>query len=742
MPRSVYKIVGLVVCLSAIASLVPPVSSAFLSSGRKPFRSDNFKACCSLGKEASNSTHLQACNNYSNLKDRSGGCQFAFTICCNQNRRTTACESGKKHAYSGGNCQQLANNKICESAVDCCNCCELGIKTRKNGDDCTLSPVLDTQCNAIFMDCCKYATSYDDCSNKYFCPSGQVCENTFNGPICKCPTGFEKDFTQKFCIDIDECKRADTCPLGHTCSNTLGSFKCTRECGLGYTLDEEANQCKDINECFTDEHTCVRGMRCENYPGSYRCIREKPCGTGYSVNAFTQECDDVDECLLNIHDCARGFTCKNVPGSYKCIQKKCDQGYVFNYNRGDCERIVCKSGFEMDLNGACVDIDECKRSRSVCRYNEKCLNTVGSYKCHLEVCDMGYEVSDKGSECVDIDECSTGRHNCPSLATCHNLPGTFKCVCPNGYRLDAHRNICEDLDECAFGQICPNNAHCRNSPGSYSCDCQQGFKLISHIFHTCADINECENSNICDHGCINTHGSFQCTCREGYTLGPDKRACVDIDECSLPGTKLCSGRCTNLPGSYKCGCDSGFILDRYREKSCEDINECLIGTHNCDRQDVCVNTWGGFKCIQVECPAGYEMISNPKSPRCDRERAVCRYGDPDYHDCLRRPMKIFYSHSTFSHLVPLPVKIFTTRVTTYSRRIKYKYELKLISASGSQLTEDEFKVKQVNNNTFEIYLLKQCHVAQNIQLDLKIEFYNEATFSSCLLNKVFVFITE
>ena len=135
-----------------------------------------------------------------------------------------------------------------------------------------------------------------------------------------------------------------------------------------------------------------------------------------------------------------------------------------------------------------------------------------------------------------------------------------------------------------------------------------------------------------------------------------------------------------------------------------------------------------------------KRFHNLLSPRCDRERAVCRYGDPDYHDCLRRPMKIFYSHSTFSHLVPLPVKIFTTRVTTYSRRIKYKYELKLISASGSQLTEDEFKVKQVNNNTFEIYLLKQCHVAQNIQLDLKIEFYNEATFSSCLLNKVFVCI--
>lgn len=50
----------------------------------------------------------------------------------------------------------------------------------------------------------------------------------------------------------------------------------------------------------------------------------------------------------------KGFTCKNVPGSYKCIQKECDTGYVFNYNIGDCERIVCKIGFEMNSNGICT----------------------------------------------------------------------------------------------------------------------------------------------------------------------------------------------------------------------------------------------------------------------------------------------------------------------------------------------------------------------------------------------------
>lgn len=96
----------------------------------------------------------------------------------------------------------------------------------------------------------------------------------------------------------------------------------------------------------------------------------------------------------------KGFTCNNVPGSYKCIQKKCEQGYVFDYNLGDCERIVCKDGFEMNSEGVCVDINECERSHSVCRRNEKCYNTVGSYKCVLEVCEPGYEIDSDRSQCV------------------------------------------------------------------------------------------------------------------------------------------------------------------------------------------------------------------------------------------------------------------------------------------------------------------------------------------------------
>lgn len=33
-----------------------------------------------------------------------------------------------------------------------------------------------------------------------------------------------------------------------------------------------------------------------------------------------------------------------------------------------------------------------------------------------------------------------------------------------------------------------------------------------------------------------------------------------------------------------------------------DIDECVRGAHNCSREQVCVNTHGGHRCVEVECP--------------------------------------------------------------------------------------------------------------------------------------------
>lgn len=92
--------------------------------------------------------------------------------------------------------------------------------------------------------------------------------------------------------------------------------------------------------------------------------------------------------------------------------------------------------------------------------------------------------------------------------------------------------------------------------------------------------------------------------------------------------------------------------------------------------------------------------------------------------------------------MPVPIKLFTTRVNTYSRRIKLKYEFKLIDSGGARLRDEQFLVKQVDTNTFDVYLLETCRANEDFQLELKIEFFNDNQFSSCLLNKIFVYVTE
>lgn len=716
------------------------VQCAFCVTLRREPVKFSFGDCCDQGSISANVSNT--CDDYLGLYDKSAGCKAAYTVCCTQTKSTAECVKGQAHASSGKSCTDLKSNNVCASLSDCCNCCELGIQTRKSEKtgNCKPLPGLNNECRGVFIDCCKSAPSYDDCTQHY-CPNGQVCENTRTGPICSCPSGYEKDARSNHCIDIDECKRPFVCQVGSTCQNTAGSYTCTKSCGVGYNFDAIFIQCRDLNECATGNHNCASGMRCENYPGSFRCIREISCGTGYSVNAYTQECDDVDECSLNLHDCSKGFICYNLPGTFKCKPKECAHGHLFNYNTGDCEQIVCLKGYEIDASGRCVDIDECKVSdSSVCYFNEKCENTIGSYKCVLVlICEKGFELNEDKTQCIDINECKVDRHTCPQDATCVNTQGSYSCECPSGYKLDSTRNRCDDIDECAFGKVCPSNSVCRNTPGSFICDCKSGFTLQSHIFYTCVDVDECAQvPSVCDHKCVNTYGSYQCTCKEGYKLASDKRSCQDVDECALQSNICPQGICTNTPGSYECSCAVGFTLDS--ANYCTDIDECESSKDNCGQSDQCLNIRGSFKCIRMQCPDGYNLIADIKNTnRCDRTNAICKYGDSA---CLREPMKIFYSHTSFSYMVPMPLRIFTTRVNVYSRRILLKYDFKVTDSSGQQLREDQFMVRQTDDRTFDVYLLERCKANDDFNLDLKIEFYQDERFSSCLLNKIHVYVTD
>ncbi|XXX71815.1 EGF domain-containing protein [Sorangium sp. So ce134] len=92
------------------------------------------------------------------------------------------------------------------------------------------------------------------------------------------------------------------------------------------------------------------------------------------------------------------------------------------------------------------------------------------------------------------------------------------------------------------------------------------------------------------------------TCQDG--------TCTDIDECAL-GTDDCDANaaCTNTPGSFTCACTTGYSGDG---TTCTDVDECALGTDDCDANAACTNTPGSYTC-QAAC--------NPPNTQCGADCA-------------------------------------------------------------------------------------------------------------------------
>uniref|UniRef100_A0A8C1FRA2 Fibulin 1 n=1 Tax=Cyprinus carpio carpio TaxID=630221 RepID=A0A8C1FRA2_CYPCA len=82
-------------------------------------------------------------------------------------------------------------------------------------------------------------------------------------------------------------------------------------------------------------------------------------------------------------------------------------------------------------------------------------------------------------------------------------------------------------------------------------------------------------------------------------LKVDGKTCEDINECLLGSHQCGAGQhCINTLGSHRCqrviSCGTGFQLTH--NNTCADIDECETGAHNCGAELECQNTAGSFRC--------------------------------------------------------------------------------------------------------------------------------------------------
>ncbi|XP_064593152.1 EGF-containing fibulin-like extracellular matrix protein 2 isoform X1 [Zonotrichia leucophrys gambelii] len=332
----------------------------------------------------------------------------------------------------------------------------------------------------------------------------------------------------------------------------------------------------------------------------------------------------------------------------------------------------CSDGYEWDPETEhCKDVDECAvGSPPPCRGSMKCLNHFGGYLCLPRSaallspgpgpgpapppappppapapppdgrCPPGFGPAPDGT-CADVDECA-GPPPCRPSQECINVRGGFECRCPPGYR---HRDTeCVDEDECQF-RWCQHS--CANSPGAFSCRCHPGFSL-GPDGRSCLDVDECSMGARCSQRCLNTFGSFRCRCRAGFALGPDGHRCLDVDECR--GEVRCQHRCQNLPGGFSCVCPPGYTEE---EGLCKDRDECSEGSHGCGGAQSCLNTFGGHLCVPRELCRGPYAPHPLKNGTC-----VCPGGVPG---CAPRPHWLLHRFLALPETPEAPTGIFQLR---------------------------------------------------------------------------------
>uniref|UniRef100_A0A3B4ZT81 Fibulin-1 n=1 Tax=Stegastes partitus TaxID=144197 RepID=A0A3B4ZT81_9TELE len=237
----------------------------------------------------------------------------------------------------------------------------------------------------------------------------------------------------------------------------------------------------------------------------------------------------------------------------------------------------------------------------------------------------------------------------------------------------------------------------------------------------------------CAHRCA---GNDTCACFTGYKLKPDGKSCEDINECLLGASNCRAGeRCINTEGSFRCqrevSCGTGYELTD--SNNCKDIDECDTGIHNCGPEFECQNTQGSFRCLpKVKCGAGFiqDALGN-----CIGEKLACAPIRPKHsnqdttggfwcHICALVGINAcdtldFFSAALRTFLNLLLVLVFVLRWFTPFNTIYSEYSTGLLAALWTLtfiIYLNECESNPCSQECANVYGSYQCYCRRGYQL--------------------------
>ncbi|XP_066570227.1 fibulin-7 isoform X2 [Amia ocellicauda] len=320
-----------------------------------------------------------------------------------------------------------------------------------------------------------------------------------------------------------------------------------------------------------------------------------------------------------------------------------------------------------------------------------------------------------------------------------DLVGSESRVCQDSLSWSGQQPTCKNINECAQ-MPCLNGGTCVDEVNHYVCMCPKSWTGPNcqnpvHTYWSTLTNSSSSSPHVRPSRCTQLQGSTHCTCEAGFTIaGRDNSLCRDIDECELFHTgrrgRLCAHACGNTPGSYRCTCPPGYNLTP-DQRNCKDVDECTTRQHNCSQEAVCVNTHGGFQCVQPECPRSRNATYVKTSPlRCERNPCPV-----DNKACAQAPSSVSFSYLSLVSNLTTPRVLFRLSA---ARVLGDSLRFGLLGGRGRR----HFTVQRSDRLTGQLLLVSPVQGPATLEAEMEMSELERRAVLGRYVTKVTLFVSQ